>query len=154
VRVDRGKRNMAPPDKATWFYIESVHLPNGDNVQALTPWEFPSLMADVSFEDTEWVRELVRRNAYKADPRSDTWLGIEVARRLQLNVNDKADCARINRIIGVWLANSVFKKMEKRDPEIRKMRMYYVGMDARHDDRDMAAKVVQLFDDEEEEGGD
>jgi hypothetical protein len=147
IRVDRGKRNMAPPDKATWFRIASVLIDNGDNVQALEPWEFPSLAPDITADDTEWVRELVRRQVFRTDARSDRWLGIEVARRLQLDLGDKGDCARINRIIGVWLANGIFKKMEMRDPEIRKMRMFYVGVDANRE------PIGQpLFDDDRDEG--
>jgi hypothetical protein len=146
IRVDRGKRNMAPPDKANWMRLISVHLPNGDNVQALEAWEFPALFDGVTVEDTEWVRELVRRQAYRCDSRSQQWLGVEVAQRLSLDANEKADCMRINKIIGVWLANGVFKKMEMRDPDSRQKRMYYVGVDAWEE----KAPVIQLFTGEED----
>jgi hypothetical protein len=148
VRIDKGKRNMAPPEKATWFHLVSVHLANGDNVQALEEWTFPSLFDGVSVEDTEWVRELVRQQPYRCDSRSDQWLGIEVAKRLHLNVNEKIDCARINKIIGIWLSNSVFKKVELKD-EKRKPRMFYAGLESKRDDE--ASNVVRLFDREEDE---
>lgn len=129
VRVDIGKANMRPPDKAKWFRLIGVHLPNGDFVQALVPWKFPGLMDELSVEDTEAIRELVRSRSFRADSRSDNWLGVEVAKRLKLNPEVKADILKIQRIIGVWLRNGVFKKKEMRDPDSRKMRIYFVGAD-------------------------
>jgi hypothetical protein len=145
IRVDRGKRNMAPPDKATWFRLMSVHLPNSDNVQALEQWDFPKLLDNVSYEDFDWVRNLCARQAYRIDTRSPKWLGIEIARRFNKNVNDKQDCIWINRLIGVWLSASPppFQKMELRDPDDRKKRMFYVGLDAKEDPD--SGKVVRLF---------
>jgi hypothetical protein len=124
-----------------------VHLPNEDYVQALQPWKFPDLFEGVSVEDTEHIRDLVRRQHFRADPRSDQWLGIEVARRCKLNVNDKSDVIKIQRIIGTWLANGVFKKMELKDTNSRKMRMFYVGIDAKRDEEN---NVVKLFPDEDQ----
>jgi hypothetical protein len=155
IRLDRGKRNMAPADKATWFRIVSVHLPNGDNVQALEPWDFPAVMDDVSVEDTEWIRELVRHHRYKASANSDDWLGVEIARRLSLNSNNKGDCVKINKLIGIWINNKVFRKMELRDLKSRKKRMFYVAMDAKEDQPDPEtrrdAEIVQLFGEEKDD---
>jgi hypothetical protein len=151
VRLDRGKRNMMPPDKATWFHLVSVPLPNGDNVQALEDWKFPSLFEGISVEDTEWVRELVRQQPYRADSKAAKWLGIEVAKRLKLNVNEKNDCKRINTLIGVWLNNSVFKKVELLD-DTRRKRMFYAGVDTTSDDEE--SNVVPLFGDHDREHDD
>jgi hypothetical protein len=147
-RVDKGKANMAPPEHAQWFQMFSEHLPNGDNVQAIASWEFPTLFGEVTLEDTEWVRGLVRAKAYRADQRSDEWLGIEIARRLQLNVADKDDCIRISKIIGVWLMNGVFKKMEMKD-RTRQRRVFYVAMSARADG-EVEAPSLPLIDDDDE----
>jgi hypothetical protein len=144
VRVDRGKRNMAPPDKATWFRLVNVPIGNGDNVQALEPWKFPSLFDGVTVEDTEWVRDLVRRQSYRCDARSDQWLGIEIAKRLKLDVNEKADCIKINKLIGVWLLNGVFKKQELKD-ENRNKRQYYVAVEREPE----STNVVHIFDEED-----
>lgn len=140
VRVDIGKSNMAPPpDKATWFQLVGVTIGNGDYVQALVRWTFPGLMDDLSVEDTEHIRELVRRQAYRADTRSDQWLGLEVAKRLKLNPELKADIVKIQQIIGIWLRNGVFQKKELRDQASRKMRMFYVWPSA------VPENVVELF---------
>jgi AAA domain-containing protein len=142
VRVDIGKRNMAPPpDKATWFCLVGVTLPNGDYVQALEPWTFPGLMDELSVEDTEHIRELVRQRNFRADPRSDQWLGIEVAKRMRFNPELPADIRKIQKIIGVWLRNGVFAKKEMREEDSRKKRMFYVAPDQPAE----PDNVVQLF---------
>jgi AAA domain len=154
IRVDRGKRNMAPPDKANWMHLASVMLPNGDAVGVLEVWEFPKVLDNVSVEDTDWVRELVRRQAYRTDARSPKWLGVEIARRFHKNVHDRLDCIWINKLIGLWLIADPppFKKMELRDPEERKKRWFYVGLDANADERE-PAKVVSLFPTDDDDHG-
>jgi hypothetical protein len=127
VRVDIGKRNMAPPpEKATWYRLQSVELANGDNVQALRLWDFPAVFDGVALGDTDYIRELVRIRPYRADSRSDDWLGLAVAQRLHLDVTNKSDIIKIQRLIGVWLKNGVFVKKEMKD-EQRRMRMFYAA---------------------------
>ena len=150
VRVDKGKRNMAPPDKAVWYELKNVELANGDHVQALAPWDFPKVLDEVSIEDTEWVRELIRRKAYRTDQRSPRWLGLEIAKRFKKNPQEKSDCTWINKLIGIWLIAdpAPFKKMELRDPDEnqRKKRMFYVALDANADDPyDRTTNIVELF---------
>jgi hypothetical protein len=126
VRVDLGKRNMAPPpEKATWYRLTSVELANGDQVQALRLWEFPSVFDNVAVEDTEYVRAMVRQKPYRADSRSPDWLGFVVAQRLHLDATNKSDIIKIQRLIGVWLNNGVFGKKEMKD-EQRRSRTFYV----------------------------
>jgi len=134
-RVDKGKRNMAPPEKADWFQMMSVLLPNGDNVQALEPWEYPTApsAADIlTGDDTEWVRELVGKHAYRTDPQTDDWLGFQIAKRKGLDLRSVAHRKLINMWIGQWLANKVFKKMPLPVADQRnKLKPHYVGMAAR-----------------------
>jgi hypothetical protein len=148
IRLDKGKRNMAPPDKAVWFRLVSVVIGNTDNVQALDDkWKYPTIMDDVTSEDTEWVRDLVNRKAYRADPRSDDWLGKQIAARLGYDVTEKADTKKINKLIGIWLSNKVFKTMEMRASD-RKPRLFYVGMSAQAESDD-----GKLFDDRRDDIG-
>jgi hypothetical protein len=125
IRVDNGKTNMRPASAATWFHLADVELANGDHVQSLVPWKLPDVIDGVTAADTDWVRDIVRLNSYRSNSRSPDWLGIPIAQRLGLNVHDAADCKRINKIIGVWLATSAFTK-EKRKDENRVVREFYV----------------------------
>ncbi|HEY2243484.1 MAG TPA: AAA family ATPase [Xanthobacteraceae bacterium] len=129
IRLDRGKRNMAPPDKATWFCLVNQPLRNGDQVQALSTWQFPSLFQGLSVEDTEHIRKLVQATPYRADPRSEHWLGIEVAARAGLNIHHAPDVKKIQKLIATWLSNGVFVKREMYDKATRKPRTFYVAKD-------------------------
>ena len=127
VRVDIGKRNMAPPpERATWYRLCNVEIANGDQVQALALWEFPEVFDGVTVGDTEYIREMVRLKNYRANSRSEDWLGLVVAQRLRLDVTNKSDIVKIQRLIGVWLKNGVFKKAKLLD-EQRHERDFYVS---------------------------
>ena len=127
LRIDNGKANMRPASTAFWLHLVDVELLNGDHVQALAPWKFPDLFAGVTLADTDWIRQIVRQKPYHCDRQGKDWLGYEIARRLNLNVLDKPDCIRINKIIAAWLANKVFEKDRRLDPDTRHKRWFYVA---------------------------
>lgn len=130
LRLDKGKRNMAPAEKATWFHLVSVHLPNGDNVQALERWEFPEAFAGMSEADVIWVQTLLREKPRRASSQSDDWLGHYLGTRFGRDTSAKDGAIWANKIIGEWMRNNVFKKMPMRDPETRKPNVpFYVSND-------------------------
>jgi hypothetical protein len=103
LRVDNGKRNMAPPEDAKWMRLISVPLSNGDNVQAIEFWEFPKIFGEVSIEDQDYFRNLVHTGNYRADSRSDQWLGLELAKKYDRDPTKKGDVIWINTIIKTWV---------------------------------------------------
>jgi len=119
VRIDRGKRNMAPSEKAQWWHIVSVLLPNGDNVQAIEQWEFPSALLGV---DPDWVQKLLRETGpRRADSRSDNWLGHDLGRHVgRDDTTEKAGAMWANKILGEWVRNKVIHKVGLRDSVTRK----------------------------------
>ncbi len=132
IRVDRGKRNMAPPEGAEWYRIRSVFLPNTDNVQAITHWEFPKTFDGLSVADIAWVQNLVAKGDVRVDPRSDAWLGLYIADRLELDRDNltKGDCIRINKIIKVWKQNGVIAEVTMPDPASRKEKKFFAPASA------------------------
>jgi hypothetical protein len=141
IRLDIGKRNMAPPAKATWFDLENVELPNGDNVQVIVPWQFPGEVERVSTELVDMVRALVKRQPYRVDTRSAKWLGIQIGQRLGLNINVTADIKKIQRVLGDLIKQKVLQKVEQRDEDTRKKAVFYVAGDP-------PDNVVRLFPDD------
>jgi hypothetical protein len=133
LRVDNGKRNMAPPEDAKWMRLVSVHLPNGDNVQAIEFWEFPKAFGEVSIEDQDYFRNLVSTGNYRADSRSCQWLGLELAKKYDRDSTNKGDVIWINTILKTWVQNKVFKKVEKFD-EHRHKKTFFAPMDAPDED--------------------
>jgi hypothetical protein len=125
-RVDSGKQNLAPPEKARWRYLNSVILPNGDSVQVVEYWEFPDAIQGVKPEDMEFIRAVAREGTHRWDSRAKEWIGNAVAARFGLNVEDKADKEDIKKI----LAGCVKAKMigiERRPDINRQMRDFVVA---------------------------
>jgi hypothetical protein len=130
LRLDNGKRNMAPPGAASWWHLVSVLIGNGaDNVQAIESYRMRGPFDGWMLADTDAIAELVKAGDMRADSRSDKWLGHAVLERLNLDGSDKAHFAKANKMINAWLANRLFKKVKLIDPENRKPRPYFVPMD-------------------------
>jgi KaiC/GvpD/RAD55 family RecA-like ATPase len=131
IRIDRGKRNMAPPENAVWMHIVSVLLPNGDpvgdNVQAIRQWEFPNLFSEVTTVDRDHFQKLANTGNYAADSRSEKWLGHELARRFNRDVTVKGDVIWICQILKRWQTEGLFAKAKKYDATTRKSRLFFVA---------------------------
>ena len=135
LRIDNGKRNMAPPEDAKWMRLVSVHLPNGDNVQAVEFWEFPKAFGEVSMADQDYFRDLVRDGNYRVDSRSPQWLGLELAEKYSRDPKTKGDCTWIATILKTWVENGVFKKVQRYDDK-RMKRWFYAPMEAKDEPDD------------------
>ena len=107
LKICNGKRNMAPAEDAKWFRLASVYIPNGDNVQAVEPWDFPKVFAEVTIGDQDHFRNLVRTGNYRVDSRSPNWLGHELAKHYDRDVTVKGDCAwlwcDVKDSAGAWI---------------------------------------------------
>jgi hypothetical protein len=121
IRIDKGKRNMAPPEHATWWKIVSVLISNGDNVQAIEPYAFDAL-GGITTASVDWVQVFLKEGGpRRASSQSPDWLGHHIGRYCgREDTNEKAGAIWANKIIGQWLTNKVFKKVQMRDPETRK----------------------------------
>jgi hypothetical protein len=134
LRLNRDKVNYTPPEKAMWVHLESVDLPNGDNVQVAAAWDYPQPFDNITVHDMHWMRDEVRRNSYRADSRSGEWVGYALAARLQLDIgtdadrtpSQKGDRMRVNAILKGWFDNGVLAKEKRRDEEARKEFDYVV----------------------------
>ena len=122
LRVDDGKRNMAPPsDRTTWRKLESVDLGNvtktrpSDKVGVATSWSWPDPFDNVSVLNLKDVQRRVAAGNYRAYPSAKNWVGYMVAEVLDLDIEDEADKAKIKGIIKTWLKNGLLKKVEKKD---------------------------------------
>jgi hypothetical protein len=126
LRVDSGKRNMAPPEKARWHRLMSIQIANGDNVQAADEWEYRTAQATAS--DVDWLRIIMKdgKKRYRADSRSDEWLGLELATHFGRDPKLKGDVIWINQTLHKWLDEKVLAKVPQWDATQRKDRMFFV----------------------------
>lgn len=129
IRVDRGKRNMAPPDKASWYHLVSKEIANGDSVQALEEWDFPKAEKP-SESDTMWLRILLKDNPLGAHKGSGDWIGLSIAEHFGRDADDEADAKWIKQTISHWVKDKVIRKVRRRNKD-SKERDYYELCDAK-----------------------
>ena len=130
IRVNSGKRNMAPPEKARWRKLVSIEIANGDNVQAIEEYDYPKVFAKLTTLDVEWVQGLLAVRNYRVDPRSSDWLGLQIAERFGRDVSNKGHVKWVSSVLSTWEKNKVFKREELED-EHRHPKWFYVPIAGR-----------------------
>jgi hypothetical protein len=126
VRVDHAKASMAPPEAASWMQHASEILPCGESVGVAATWKFPDAFANVTGADVTEIRALARTGAYRSDERAKDWFGSAVASHLGLDLNQKADRAKVKVMLKTWTRNKVLDIETRYDPDQRKDRDYFV----------------------------
>jgi AAA domain/Bifunctional DNA primase/polymerase, N-terminal len=135
VRIDHGKANHAPPESATWMHIVSQHLDTGpddsfgDSVGVVTRWE-PQLTFDGIGPDAVLrVQQAIAASSSQSrkDPKSPNWAGKLVAEVLKLDIGDKTQKARINRMLRVWIEKGLLEVDKIKDEQRRPRDTYVVG---------------------------
>jgi hypothetical protein len=115
VRIDDGKTSLAAYNHNTdWYAIESLELPNGDNVGVVARWTAPTLFDGISVEKIRLCVDVI--NTGRQDGRlyhmarsgksKDAWVGFAIAESLQVS-DDKAAS-----IVKKWLKNGVLYEAE------------------------------------------
>jgi hypothetical protein len=92
-RVQNDKANLAPPDKAAWYRMNNVSLDNGDQVGVACPWKWPELFEGISTRHLIAVQKAVAQGEWRADPRSEQWVGRCVAQALDLDLETPASAS-------------------------------------------------------------
>lgn len=129
-RLESGKSNLSPPpDKAQWFKLEDVALPNGpfgsdgDHVAVVTEWHWPNPFDDVTVHDLRAVQKAIAaKGPYKYDVRSTDWVGNAIAEVLGLDVSEKSVRANIKTILDRWIHEKVLRKELRHCPKRREKR--------------------------------
>jgi hypothetical protein len=124
LRIDNGKRNMAPAENAKRMRLVSVALPNGDNVRAIEHWEFAESFRrscdrrSRPFPEPRERRKLSCRQSVASMARARTRQEIrprpEGQRRLRLDRDNSQNMGE----------NGVLKKVQRKD-EKRELRWFY-----------------------------
>jgi hypothetical protein len=123
-RAFNDKANLAPPVVVSdWFRLASVWLENGpgggDSVGVVTQWDWPDPMSGVTGSDFERVAVVIRSGDWRKDVRSSDWVGRAVARALGLDVEAKADKAKIVGLLKAWIAAGSLVVVERVDGQRR-----------------------------------
>jgi hypothetical protein len=119
-----GKRNFAPPaDQADWFTYKSVTLNNGgsdlfdddgDNVGVVTPWYYPQIAVPTITEaDAARIIETIKAGGpWRANATStkEPWVGIPIAKALNLDLTDKRAKDAVAKIVRDWFTAGKLKR--------------------------------------------
>jgi hypothetical protein len=126
-----GKGNMtAPAEGRDWYRIVAVNLgngtelyPKGDDVGVVTKWEWPDPLAGVTGGDFENAAREIRAGKWRESSQAKDWVGIPIAKALCLNVDDKADKAKVGALIKIWIGKGSLVVVERKD-EHRELRKF------------------------------
>ncbi|WP_247434420.1 AAA family ATPase [Bradyrhizobium sp. 139] len=109
-RTINDKANLTPPaDKSDWFRLESVDLNNGphrstgDSVGVVAAWEWPDNLAGITGADFEKVAQAIRAGKWRESIQAKDWAGKAVAEALGLDLEVKAEKAKVGGMIKAWL---------------------------------------------------
>ena len=80
-----------------------------------TPWEWPDPLAGLSGADFEAAARLIRAGKWRESSQATQWVGEPISQALKLDLNKKADKARVSAIIKVWLAAGSIRVVEGED---------------------------------------
>lgn len=139
VRIDDGKANLAPrSDKARWIKIVGQSLGNGDgglldnsdSVAVVTPWEWPDPLANVTGADFEKAAAAIRAGRWRENMQARNWVGHAVANALGLDLNDKAQKAKVAGMIRIWLAAKSLRLVDGLDEQRKPRRFVEVAEEA------------------------
>lgn len=131
VRVDDGKANLAPRDKARWRKLVSVNLGNatmdepGDSVGVMTAWEWPAVEALpglLTVDELRAVKLRVAAGRWREHPQSKDWVGLAIADALGWSRDERA---RLRSLVEGLLATGALRVEIEKD-EQRKTRTFVV----------------------------
>lgn len=126
-RIAGSKENYAPPpDKATWFRLESVPLgnttdeyPDGDVVQVTTTWQPPALFDGIDASALAGLFDLIRKGPgdgefFSPIRQAKHWVGGLIAEAFEKTPDQAA------RVLKQWTDNAVLLVEQAEHPQHRR----------------------------------
>lgn len=113
--VTDGKANLTPrSDKAPWFRLESVRLPNGDasapgdSVGVVTAWKAADPFEEMTTADLSRVLVGIRSGEWKYDRRGKgEWAGKLIGQVCGIDITDEAGVSQVMALLNTWIEKGV-----------------------------------------------
>lgn len=118
VRVDEGKPNLAPPEHAWWFKLESVALGNGllgadgDSIGVAVPWRWPQFTPNIPEEKMRALGMALTGHDWRYDHQADEWIGHQFATLLGFDA--KRDKRYIETLVRQLLSDGALEQFTGR----------------------------------------
>jgi hypothetical protein len=134
-RSEIGKSNLGPPpERATWFRLESIWLGNGpdgsmgDSVGVVVPWEWPNPLEGVSAGHIYHIQQCVDAEGdYRESSQAKKWIGHLVAVVLGLDLGDSRQHAKVKSLLKIWFENGVLVVERRKDASRQERPFVSVG---------------------------
>ena len=124
------KPNRAPPaERSDWYRLASVELGNGgmeggDSIGVVEAWKPVDPTAGLPADALDRVLALIAGGEWLAHVQADAWAGIAIAEVLGLDVDDKAQRARVASILRRWIKEKVLIEVSRHDSKKGRERKY------------------------------
>jgi hypothetical protein len=136
-RVSKGKANMTRGGRGKWYQFNSVILPNGDpendipgdDIGVLSTWEPPDMEIRITDDDRTYFHTLVRGDpTYRENKLAKNWIGIPIASRFGLNLDNRVDKKRAEGIFQSLVTEGVLAIVELEDEKGTKRNFVTAGV--------------------------
>lgn len=134
-RVEMGKANLAPADKASWRKMIGVHLnngadywPDGDAVGVCTPWTPPDAFEGMTTRDLQNVQRAIAGcdEPPKDSERANDWAGYVIAdvlgldlgkgmKKAEQNPTQRIARAKVRKLLSEWMRSRALAKETTHD---------------------------------------
>jgi hypothetical protein len=101
---------------------------SGDAVGVVTKWEWPDPMDGVTGSDFERVAAAIRAGGWRENSQAKDWVGVPVARALNLSLAVSSEWAKVAALVKIWVATGALVVVERPDQH-RKSRKYVEARD-------------------------
>ena len=86
----------------------------------VTQWHWPDPLDGVTGPDFDRVAIVIRGGKWRKDAQAKDWVGKAVAKALGLNLNNKADKAKVVGLIKIWLDTGSLVEVDGLDSQRKK----------------------------------
>jgi hypothetical protein len=128
--VDNGKANLAPPpDGKFWFKLESVDLPNGDQVGVVTPWRWPDPLDGIIPADILKAQQAIADAAEpcRADIQAKAWAGHVIGAALDIDTSSSFGRTKVKTLLATWITSGMFREVDGQDTKRMARKFIEVG---------------------------
>ena len=90
----------------------------------MTTWAPPNPLDGVTGDHFELAAKEIRSGNWKENVQAKDWVGRPIAKGLDLNLNIRADKAKVRGLIDAWVKAGSLAVIEDTDPESRKKKKF------------------------------
>jgi hypothetical protein len=96
----------------------------------VVPWQWPNAFEGVTDSDLRKVQDAVANGRWRENTQAKNWVGLAIAKALDLELEKKAHKAKIVTLLKKWIEGGVLRVVEGEDARRNKRPFVEVGEQA------------------------